>query len=194
MKNFRNKQIVVLSLVLMIVVAGYLQYSYKKSSNSLGAADDNEVKIGEAVYVDDSALLEEDIDEGSKKVENEKPASKQADNFFTQAKLNRETALSRDSETLRAITEDENANDEIKAQAYEKMMKLIENSQMEMKIEALIEDTGFAEAITYFAEDGSVDVIVKAPSLTDADAAKIYDIVSRQANIGIDQIVIKQEY
>lgn len=194
MKIFRNRQIVVLSLVLMIVIAGYLQYSYKKNSDSLGLAKDDETKIGEAVYVDNEVASEEEADEVSKKPEKEKPASKQADNFFTQAKLDRETALSRDAETLRAITEDANASDDIKTQAYEKMIKLIDNSQMEMKIENLVADAGFSEALVYFGENGSVDIIVKAPSLTEAQTAKIYDIVSRHANIELDQIYIKQEY
>ncbi len=50
MMVFKRKQIVVLSLVLMIVVAGYLQYSYKKSSISVNSKDNE--KLGEAVYVE----------------------------------------------------------------------------------------------------------------------------------------------
>ena len=40
MMVFKRKQIVVLSLVLMIVVAGYLQYSYNKNGESVSNLED----------------------------------------------------------------------------------------------------------------------------------------------------------
>ena len=48
MMVFKRKQIVILALILMIVVAGYLQYSYRQGSTSANT----EGKLGEAVYVD----------------------------------------------------------------------------------------------------------------------------------------------
>ena len=46
---FKRKQIVVLALALMIVITGYLQYSYNRSS--LANKDENKGS-SEAVYVD----------------------------------------------------------------------------------------------------------------------------------------------
>ncbi|HHW48574.1 MAG TPA: SpoIIIAH-like family protein [Clostridiaceae bacterium] len=181
MKFLKRKQIVVLALVLMIVVAGYLQYSYKKSSDSVGSAgEEDKGKIGESVYVggDDVAIGEQAEDGGET-------------NYFAQAKLDREMALSRDTETLRAITEDPNADEHIKAEAFEKLIIMTENSQKEMKIETLIEEKGFNDALVFFGADGSVDVVVNVPTLTDADAAQIYDIVSRHAGVEFDKIHIK---
>ena len=92
MMVLKRKQVVVLSLILMIIVAGVLQYSYNKSSTSVNEWDDisvdnsyediaieeteeDDVRLGEAVYVD-RELMDEDTfvkkddeeeDEGSEK-------------------------------------------------------------------------------------------------------------------------------
>ena len=181
MKFLKKKQIAVLFLVLLIVVAGYLQYSYKKSSDSVNSADEQDKgKLGESVYVDSDDLTAEELGENSEDTD-----------YFAQAKLDREMALSRDTETLRAITEDPNADEMVKAEAFEKLIVMTENSQKEMKIETLIEEKGFKDALVFFGTDSSVDVVVNVPTLTDSDAAQICDIVSRHAGVDIDKIHIK---
>jgi len=185
---FKRKQIVVLALVLMIVVAGYLQYSYKKSSVSVSESGEN--KFGEAVYVEND---ESNLESSKIEVESE-TASKQANDFFAQAKLDRETARGRDTDALKAITEDANADQEVKAQAYQKMMNIVENSQKEMRIETLVKKIGFEEVVALFGDDGSLDIVVKTPSLTSAQTAQIADIAARQAKLDMTQIHIKSIY
>jgi len=219
MMVFKRKQIVVLSLVLMVVVAGYLQYSYKKGSISVSEGD--EQRLGEAVYVDsdyeaaevkndgktedksgknnkqDEKSKDEKKDENKSNDENKNgktkavAASKMANDFFAQAKIDKEVSRGRDSDTMKTITEDPNASKEVVAKAYEKMTKLVENSDREMRIETLIKEKGFSDVLAMFADDGSVDLVVKAPNLTSAETAQIYDIISRHADIGIDKIRIK---
>lgn len=194
MKVYRRKQIVVLSLVLMIVVAGYLQYSYKKSST----ADNREQgRLGEAVYVDSHSSHDELADtEAGKDKEAGKSisASKEANDYFAQARLDREVSRSKDVDILKGISSDENADKEIKAEAFEKMMKIVDNSQMESKIETLIKEKGFEDVIALFAEDGSIDIIVKSPGLNSAQAAQIADVVMRHTKLTMDKIHINTIY
>ena len=192
---FKRKQIVVLALILMIVVAGYLQYSYKQGSTSAGK---DSGKLGEAVYVDNQ-LGNENLDqaEEAKKVEKsdkkaDVSASKLANDFFAQAKMDKEISRSKSNDSLKAITEDVNASKETRAEAYDKMMALVDNADKEMRIETLIREKGFSDAVALFADDGSIDIIVKAPSLTTAQTAQIADIVSRQAKVAIEDIHIKK--
>ncbi|MGI6778077.1 MAG: SpoIIIAH-like family protein [Acetivibrionales bacterium] len=192
MKGFRRKQIVVLSLVLMIVVAGYLQYSYKKSS--ITAENKEKGKLGEAVYVDNQEVDIDDLINQAAASDEITEVSEQANEFFAQAKLDKEISLSRDTDMLKQITEDANADDEIKADAFEKMMVLVDKSQKEMRIEALIKEKGFEDVIALFGNDGSIDIIVKAPSLSSSDTAQIADIASRHAGIDISQIYVKSVY
>jgi len=199
---FQKKQIVVLSLVILIVIAGYLQYSYKKSSTA--SNDTQNGKLGEAVYVDNSLTDKESTDKNSSEKNNKKEskegkessiqASQEVEEFFVQTKLSREASVSKSTDSLKAITEDVNASEDVKAQAYEKLIMLAERSEMEAKIEALITDAGFEDAIVLFGEDGGMDIIVKTPTLTSQDVAKISDIASRHANVSLDKIYIKNKY
>jgi len=165
MMVFKRKQIVVLSLVLMIVVAGYLQYSYKKSGTA--------------------------VTQGSDKAAKTVSASKQANDFFAQARLDREVTRGKDTDALKSISNDPNAPKEAKTKAYDKAIRISENSQKEMRIENLVKEKGFNDVVVLFGDDGSIDIVVKSPSLTSAQTAQIADIVMRQANVPMSKIHIK---
>ncbi len=183
MRILKRKQIVVLSLVIMILAAGYLQYTYRASSISI--SDRENGQLGGAVYVeDDGAVINQDT----------VPASKEANDFFVQAKLEKEVTRGKDTEALKALSEGESAGTEMITQANEKMITIIDNSQKEMRIETMIKDKGFADSVVLFGDDGSVDVIVKSPTLTQAHVAQITDLVTRQANLPIDKIYISNKY
>jgi len=193
----KRRQIIVLALVVMVVVAGYIQYSYKKSGYS--QSDEDTGKLGEAVYVDNQDFLEssndkeqaKDVGKSDEKVVS---ASKEAEDYFVQTKLEKEITRSKDADSFRSIAEDEKASAEIQEQAYNKMMALIDNSDREMRIEALIKKQGFDDVIAIFADNGSVDIIIKAPNLTASQVAQITDIVNRQANVEIENIIVKNKF
>jgi stage III sporulation protein AH len=224
MMVFKRKQIVVLSLVLMLVVAGYLQYSYKKGSTSVNNSDNT--RLGEAVYVDsdytvssdgkesdskkdkkeenkDSKSKEDSKDKSNdkdsaksndtsdKKTSTNLDASKEANDFFAQARLDKDVSRGRNNDTLKAIADDSSITKEARNKALEKVTRMAENSDREMRIENLVKKNGFSDAIAFFADDGSVDIVIKAPNLSSSQTAQIYDVVSRQANLEIDKIRIK---
>lgn len=197
---FRRKQIVVLSLVLMIVVAGYLQYSYKKSSSS-PLSDNSSGKSGDAVYVGnmDKNASAKSKDKSKSKDSTKKKAvtaSKAANDFFAQAQLEREITRGKVTDSLKEISEDQNATQEVKAKAYEQMVQISGNLEKEMKIETMVKEKGFDDVFALFADDGSIDIVVKSPNLTSSDVAKITDIVTRQANldINLDQVHITNKF
>ncbi|HOM01344.1 MAG TPA: SpoIIIAH-like family protein [Acetivibrio sp.] len=215
MMVLKRKQIVVLSLILMIVVAGYLQYSYNKSGMSVNDSDDISVsefddeteRLGEALYVDNTMVLddekkddkkeekrEEDKKEKSKQENKAVQASKEANEFFAQAKMDKDVTRARDREELEKITNDENATEEQKAQAYEKMLTLLDNSDKEMRIETLIKNKGFSDVVVFFGDDGSVDVVVKAPSISSVEVAQIAEIASRQAGVDISDVHVSNKF
>jgi len=192
MMVFKRKQIVILALILMIVVAGYLQYSYRQGSTSA----DVDGKLGEAVYVDNeisnegltgSELSTSENTQAQKNIN----ASKMANDYFVQAKMDKEQSRSKSSESLKAITEDINASRETKAEAYDKMFTITANADKEMRIESLINKMGFDESFVVFADNGSVDIVVKAPSLSTSQTAQITDIVIRQGEVAVKDIHIK---
>ena len=193
MMVFKRKQIVILALILMIVVAGYLQYSYKQGSTS---ADEAASRLGDAVYVDNQ-IENQSLDGTEGEAANNAgsqtnvSASKMANDFFAQAKMDKEQSRGKSSESLKAITEDVNASKETRTQAYDQMMAIVDNTDKEMRIETLINKMGFSDSVALFADDGSIDIIIKTPSLTNSQTAQITDLVVRQAKLTVDDIHIK---
>lgn len=213
MMVFRRKQIVVLSLVLMIVIAGYLQYSYKKSSISVSEIADNDApRLGEAVYVDNSELFDsevaekiEDSDKKDNKKDNKKDdkkddknktvqASKQANEFFAQAKMDKDVTRGKNKDELENISKDPNASKELKSQANEKILAIIDKSEKEMAIETLIKEKGYSDVVVFMADDGSLDIVVKTQNLSDVEATQIADIAARQANTAIADVHVRPTF
>ncbi len=242
----KKRQIAVLVLVVIIIVAGYLQYNYdKKGYSSLQTNTDtqnNNEKIGEAIYVDNSNVTSKGIFDFFKKKNDEQniepvqetdkenkenkennennnntnsneptqdnTSSLNADNnlliedetkevfagqneYFAQARLEKSRTRGQEEEILRNITKDDSAAKDIKNKAYEKLMNVVNNNEIEMKIESLIKQRGFDDAIAYLSQDGSVDVVINSTSLTSSQTAQICDIVQRHAGISIENIHIK---
>lgn len=210
---FKRKQIVVLSLVLMIVIAGYLQYSYKKSSISVSEiADSDAPRLGEAVYVDNSDLFGseaaekiEDTDKKDNKKDEKKDdkkddknktvqASKQANEFFAQAKMDKDITRGKNKGELENISKDPNASKELKSQANSKILAIIHKSEKEMAIETLIKEKGYSDVVVFMADDGSLDIVVKTQNLSDVEATQIADIASRQANVAISDVHVRSTF
>lgn len=212
MMVFKRKQIVVLSLVLMIVVAGYLQYSYNKNGESVSNLEDVSIvglknvedyeteSLGEALYVENTLMQEDDNDKDKDKKDDKKgenkalQASKEANDFFAQAKMDKDITRAKDREVLEEIANDENATEDQKAQAYEKMLSLIDNSDKEMRIETLIKNKGFNDVVVLFGDNGSIDIVVKAPSISSVDVAQISEIASRQTGVDISNIYVSHKF
>ena len=209
MMVFKRKQIVVLSLVLMIVIAGYLQYSYKKSSISVSEiADSDAPRLGEAVYVDNSDMFDsevaektedsekKDIKKDDKKDDKNKTvqASKQANEFFAQAKMDKDVTRGKNKDELENISKDPNASKELKSQANEKILAIIDKSEKEMAIETLIKEKGYSDVVVFIADNGSLDIVVKAQNLSDVEATQIADIAARHANVAIADIHVRPTF
>ncbi len=188
MKAPDRKQIVALSLVVMILVAAVLQYTYKKVSQG------DRGKIGEPAYVENTDLEALNGTDSQSVQDSSFPASKEANDFFAQAKLDREMTRSENEERLKEIANDSGASQEIKKQAYEKMMELVQKSETELLLETLIKDRGYADAIVLIGEGKTIDIIVKAPSLTKADVAKIADLAIRHTGSKMTDIHITNKY
>ena len=179
-----RKQLVVFALVLVIITAGVLQYTYNKTSSSDSNIDNN--RLGEAVYVDtQNSDGESDADSTVSNVDGDNS------DYFAQARLEREKSRGKDKEELKSITADTNASKEDKSEAYDKIIDLVKQSEKEMNVESLIKQRGFKDAIVFFGEDESVDVIIKASSLSAAQTAQICDIVTRHCDVDISNIHIK---
>lgn len=103
--------------------------------------------------------------------------------------MSREQIRAQNKETLQALIDNTNISEEEKQDAVAQMVRMTELAEQEMAIETLMASKGFSEAVVSLTND-SVDVVVDAAELTDANRAQIEDIVTRKTEIAPENIVI----
>ena len=166
----KKRQIISLSLIAMIVVAGYLQYNKPKDSVS-----SNDNTVGQKVYVNASVDKEKKED------------------FFAKTKLERDIARGQNKEILQEISLDKNATDEVKKSAYQQMLKLVSDKEKETKIETMVKEIGFSNVIAILGDDENLDIIVKSNELNSNLATQIASIGKRYANVSMSNIHVKSK-
>lgn len=189
-----KKQILVIALVLVIIVAGVLQYTYGKTGFS--SQKDQQERLGEAVYVDnmDGQLVELGTQQagtdGATEASGNEIATTGTD-YFVQARLDREAIRSRQKEELQQLTSGENLSGDANEKAQEQYLDLIRRADMEATIESLIKQRGIEDVVVVIGSTGTVDLVVKADSLSASQTAQISDIVIRHAGVEMKDIHIK---
>ena len=182
---FKKKEVIAASLVVMIGLAGYLNWSYQ---DTVKVRDNN-------AYVETGKMLGEaemvsSTNENTEKKENKK-TDKTVENtvYFEDAKQNRETARSAAMEALKAMTQDNTVDEATRTLAGQKLVKCAENMELENTIESVAEAKGFPDVCVYINEDAAV-VTVKTDGLDQTKTTTICEIVTETASISMDRIKI----
>lgn len=105
------------------------------------------------------------------------------------AKLLKEQTRAQSKESLLEIIQNEELTEDAKKEAINSMIALTETTQKESDAQMLLEAKGFAQTVVSISGD-SVDVMVEAASLTEAQTAQILDIVQRKTEIAPENIII----
>lgn len=207
MKNILKKnQVIIAALAIMIIVAGYLNYTKGKLDDQ--ALNPDSKNVGDLV-TDTSGTLKDDdleISEGNTDstgnlVDNENANSGSevgeavlanngiSSDYFVSNKLKREQTRAQSETTLKEIINNTNISDKQKQAAIDKMIELTTIKEKETVTEALLEAKGFSETLVTIT-DGSVEVVVNAQNLTEQQMAQIEDVVKRKTGISAKNIVI----
>lgn len=195
MFKLKRNQVIITALVMMIAVAGYLNYTDRGIALPQGFTYNEDGTI--------SALITDLNDEEIEPVDltiTPMPPMAMEDNvtvvniledsaFFVQARLGREQDRARQREVLLELINNENVTQEIRSQSAENMLTIQRRIEKESAAEALIESRGFNEVYVRIG-DNSVDVIVNKQNLTDAELAQIEDVIKRKVGVESDQIRI----
>lgn len=213
MKILKRNQLVILVISLMLVTAGYLNFTSTNnneankdivaelgdatlvSSNNIEKEEENIVENKEEDYEKEEEKEEEDIatqetdnineqEEGEKIVE-----TVQEDTYFTTSKLERENIYSQMLETYQEIYNNTNSSSEQKEAAIQEIAKINKTRNAIMIAENLVIAKGF-EDIVIFANSNSASVIIKAEKLEPEQIAQIQNIVSRELEVGAEIINI----
>lgn len=212
---FRKNQIIITSLAIMIVIAGYLNFTadQTKPVKQEAAAETAEKIREENIQAEEAAAgAEADITsfpdedlasvsaeaestadtetpEGEKVGEAVLTSSASAGAFSASAKLNREQVRSKNEASLLEIINNTDISGDMKADAIASMNRMTDRAEKELDAELLLEAKGFKDSVVSINDD-SVDVIVGAAEITDEQKAQIEDIVTRKTERNVLDIVI----
>ena len=194
---FRKNQVIIATLAVMIAIAGYLNYSgilfNEPEENSAEANADLANQELLDISKDDIEASTEDIESNDSEVEGTPGeavlTSGTAENTVAQAKVTREQVRAENKETLQAIIDNGDLTDAEKQDAVSQMAELTRIAEQEAAIETLMTSKGFSDSVVSMGGD-SVDIVVNAGELTDAQRAQIEDIVTRRTDIAPENIVI----
>ena len=211
MDKLKKNQIVVYSIVLMLVVAGYLNYIENDKSVEISANTQNTTNIGDATLVSNNETTEESdsnkIDEqeseeqiNTDEVQKEEETTNsnvsviidEDDEYFANSKLEREKMYSQMLETYQKILENTTISEEQKSIASSEITRINNNRNAIMICENLIAIKGFEEAVI-LANGESVNVVIKTKELTTEERAQIQNIITREMNTKIENIHIMKK-
>ncbi|MBR3255776.1 MAG: SpoIIIAH-like family protein [Clostridia bacterium] len=208
MKIIKKNQIIIYTLALMLVTAGYLNYTNnanltKETSTQIqenieneSLEENSEQEISKNSTQENSSLIENS--EG-KLVENDKIAdigdatlvnsNDVVEDYFAKSKLDRENMYSQMIESYEKIINNSNSTEAQKQSITEEITKLNNTKNSIMICENLIKTKGFDNSVVFVNGD-SVSVIVGAKELQPDEIAQIQNIISRELNVEIENIHI----
>ena len=216
MKVLKRNQLIVLVISLMLITAGYLNFTANQeniSTSTIAGRDD--ATIGDAQLVstipkeNEEEIVENLLsgnvnnNEGENLV-NEQPTSTTIENennnsteekedyYFTTSKLERNTMYSESLETYQEMYNNTNATAEAKSEALANINNINNTKNAIMIAESLIIAKGF-EDVVIFVNEGSVSVIIKAEELKQEEVAQIQNIVSRELKVEAEIIHISNK-
>lgn len=113
--------------------------------------------------------------------------------YFSSARLERQTARDESLEKLQSIVDNPNESDESKAQATEKIASVSSYISIENKIETLVTAKGIKSCLAVINDEGTrVDIIVDVEDLNDKVILQIKDIAMEQLGCSYQDVSIIQ--
>lgn len=178
----KKRQIIIVALSLMIVIAAYLNWTYTGDldttlpvSGQLETEEQETKRYGEAQFVST----------GSESIRPETEAA------FQKARMDRETARDEAKELLQQVLDRQDGSEEELEKAQQSMTRMANATEQESSLENTIRSKGFADAVVYITEN-AVTVTVATEGLTPSDTAKIYEAVIAQTGLPAEQIRIME--
>lgn len=188
--NVWKRNAVVAAVVLFVCGAVYLNWSYQKEQT-----EDVGKTLGEAELVSmqtaDPLLSASPNPSATPAASPDPSTNAQSSGYFDAARLNRQEARDSALSILQDAAADESATETMKAETSAAIQTLADYTVSEAQIENLVTAKGYADCVA-FISDGSVSVVVSASAddLTDADVARITEIVTGETGIEASNIKI----
>ncbi|GAB6087779.1 SpoIIIAH-like family protein [Alkaliphilus crotonatoxidans] len=109
--------------------------------------------------------------------------------YFIESKLERDKKRSEMISYLDDIVNNQYTSEDQRNQALDMKMNVIGNSDKELLIENMVMAKGFNDVVVFISGD-SINVVVQSEGLNEKEVAQIVDIVRRETDIPMDNIII----
>lgn len=191
MKLWKRNAIVV-AIVLFVGAAVYLNWSYGQEADADAAASGK--LLGEAALV--SGNSEENNAQESQTAENgtgteDTEDTAETTGYFASARLNRQQARDSALEILQQAADDAMADQSVIDEANASIQTLASYTLSEAQIENLVTAKGYSDCVCYINENSASVVVASTETgLTEADTAKITEIVMEETGLTASQIKI----
>ena len=190
-----RRNAVVAAIAVFVCAAVYLNWNYEQEQAEAGKT------LGQSALVDgetDDPLLtgtETQTQDGTQTAgegqDGTQPTAGESDSYFATARLNRQQARDSALTLLQEAAAGEDADQTMKDQANDTIQAMADYTVTEAQIENLVVAKGYTDCVAFIGDE-SVSLAVAAPEggITEADTARIVDIVTEVAGFTASQIKI----
>ena len=195
-----KRNAVVAAIALFVCAAVYLNWSYEQDAQTGKTLGESTMVGNEDPLLGDSSGGGTPSEQGAEaeKAGEEQEGTKQegetesaSGGYFATARLNRQQSRDSALALLQDAAAGEDADQTLKDEANESIQTMADYTVTEAQIENLVVAKGYADCVAFIG-DGALSLAVAAPEggLTQADTAKIVDVVNQTAGFTADQIKI----
>lgn len=210
MKLLKKNQVIIYTIAVLLMVAGYLNYS-TNTGEALEASTNevaNVANIGDARLVSTDPVTENATNESqnttnvtntsntnttaentTNNTTTQTSSTVSADDYFAKSKLERDTMYSQMLETYENVLDSDNSLETQKQSATEEITKINNTKNSIMVCENLLKTKGFDNSVIFVNGD-SISVIIGAEQLTQEEIAQVQNIISREMSADIQNIHI----
>lgn len=198
---WKRNQIIITALVIMVGVAGYLNFTDNSVKETLSWQKKQKEKVNTATNASVAEKTEEELTEQelaevdvTSEQEDEKVGeavltNAKGNDIFYSIKLEREQTRAENKEIFNEIINNANATEDQKNDAINSIMEIADFAEKENAAETLLSAKGFDGAVVSMEKD-NVDVVINKKELTEQEITQIEDIVTRKTGVAMDKIVI----
>ena len=220
MKMFKKNQVVIYVIALMLVVAGYLNYTTTNDLNTVVQTSSSEEELAKMANIGDAQLVSSNVFIDSETVQENNIVSnnivdkknnnsinnkiddnsistsinidKNYTDYFSTSKLERDKMYSQMIENYEKVLNSNNSLETQKQSASEEITKINNIKNSIMICENLIKTKGFNNSVIFVNGD-SISIIVEDEQLSPEEVAQIQNIISREMNAKVENIHISNK-
>ena len=205
----KKNQVIISVIAIMLIAAGYMNYTANtKQTLQTAALKDSEKygELGDATLVS-ANVVSENIEETGALVENtpdntevtienavnetSAPATSN-DQYFTESRLEREKMYSQMLESYQKILNNSQISDAQKEISQSEIKKINDTKNAIMISENLLKNKGF-EDLLIFVNGDSISVVIKAKELSQEQIAQVQNIIVRELKADIENVHISNK-